>query len=188
MSFDHYLDFFVTAVLVTVAVSSVFFAVRAWIQRRYGFGSWLNREKYLFLITAVFCSCYSLNLYSGNLALYQEYVVNGVQTEGYVYHITKRERRGLKSARSNYYHVIRYQDRQHQLHETVYRSNGDMEVGDKVAVHYKKNNPADAYAVTYQESLFNTVIGIAQGVCWVLLTIVALVIILLNRKSVLRTK
>ena len=182
MTFEHYLDLFGAAVLVIVAVSSVFFAIKARIQKRYGFAGWLNRQKYILLITAIFCACYSLNLYFGNLALYREYVENGVQTEGYVYHITKRERRGLKSARFNYYHAIRYQDRQKKRHDTVYRDNCDMAIGDKVEVYYKPNNPEDAYVVTYRESLFNTVIGIIHGVCWGLLIIVALVIIRLNRK------
>ena len=183
MTFEHYLDLFGAAVLVIVAVSSVFFSIKAWIQKRYGFAGWLNRQKYILLITAIFCACYSLNLYFGNLALYREYVENGAQTEGYVYHITKRERRGLKSARFNYYHAIRYQDRQQKRHDTVYRDNCDMAIGDKVEVYYKPNNPEDAYVVTYRESLFNTVIGIIHGVCWGLLIIVALVIIRLNRKA-----
>lgn len=183
MTFEHYLDFFGTAVLVIVAASSVFFAIRAVIQKRYGFGGWLNNQKYIFLITAVFCACYSFNLYSENLALYHEYVVNGEHAEGCVYRVTKRERRGLKSARSNYYHAIRYKDNDNQEHKTVYRSNGSMDMGDVVEVYYKRNNPADAYVLTYRESLFNTIIGIIHGVCWGLLIIVALVIIRLNRKA-----
>ena len=165
----------------------VFFAIRALIQKRYGFAGWLNKQKYIFLVTAVFCAGYSLNLYSENLALYHEYVVNGEYAKGCVYHVTKRERRGLKSARSHYYHAIRYKDNDKQEHATVYRSNGGMDMGDKVEVYYKGNNPADAYVVTYQESLFNTVLGLIFGFCWVLLSFVAFVIIRLNRKKELRT-
>lgn len=183
MTFEHYFDLFGSAVLVIVAVSSAFFAIKALIQKRYGFGGWLNKQKYIFLITAVFCACYSLNLYAERLALYHEYVVNGGHTEGYVYHIAQRERRGLTSARSHYYHSIRYQVGQHQRHGTVYRSNDDMAIGDKVEVYYKRDNPSDAYVVTYQESLFNTIIGMIQGVCWGLLSIVAFAIIRLNRKK-----
>lgn len=183
MSFDYYVDLFGTAVLCIVAVGSSFYAIRALIQKRYGFGSWLNKQKYIFLIIAVFCSCYSLNLYAKKLALYQEYVDNGVQTEGSVCLITKRERRGLKSARFHYYHSICYQDTQQQRYVTVYRSNGNMETGDKVEVYYKSNNPSDAYVLTYQESLFNVIMGMMQGVCWGLLSIVAFAIIRLNRKS-----
>lgn len=183
MTFEYYLDFFGTAVLGIVAASSVFFAIRAVIQKRYGFGGWLNNQKYIFLITAVFCACYSFNLYSENLALYHEYVVNGEHTEGCVYRVTKRERRGLKSARFHYYHSICYQDTQQQRYVTVYRSNGNMEIGDKVEVYYKSNNPSDAYVLTYQESLFNVIMGMMQGMFWGLLSIVAFAIIWLNRKS-----
>ncbi len=164
MSFEHYFDLFATVVLGVVAVGSAFFAIRALIQKRYGFGGWLNKQKYLFLITAVFCSCYSLNLYAERLALYQEYVVNGEHAEGEVYHIARRERRGLKSARSHYYHSIRYLDRQQQRHVTVYRSNDDREIGDKVEVYYKSDKPADAYVLTYQESFFNAIV-VNRGVC-----------------------
>lgn len=58
-----------------------------------------------------------------------------------------------------------------------------MAIGDKVEVYYKRDNPSDAYVVTYQESLFNTIIGMIQGVCWGLLSIVAFAIIRLNRKK-----
>ena len=183
MDFDYYVDLFGAAVLGVVAVGATFYAIRALIQKRYGFGSWLNKQKYILLITAIFCSCYSLNLYAERLALYQEYVDNGVQTEGCVCHITKRERRGLKSARFHYYHSICYQDTQQQRYVTVYRSNGDMEIGDKVEVYYKSNNPSDAFVLTYQESLFNAIIGMIQGICWGMLPIVAFSIIWLNRKS-----
>lgn len=179
---DYYVDFFYTTLLGIVAAGASFYVIRALIQKRYGFGSWLNKQKYIFLITALFCSCYSLNLYAERLALYQEYVVNGVYTEGYVYHIAERERRGLKSALSHYYHSIRYRDWQQQHHATVYRSNDDMVIGDKVEVYYKNDNPADAYVVTYQESFFNVIVGMIQGVCWGLLSIVAFAIIRLNRK------
>lgn len=182
---EYYLETVITIVALTFSVLTCFFAVRALIQKRYGFGGWLYHHKYIFLITAVFCACYSLHLYSDHLVLYHEYVVNGEPAEGYVCHVTKRERSGLKSARSHYYHAIRYQDHAHQEHQTMYRSNGSMDKGNKVAVYYKRNNPADAYVVTYQESLFNTVIGLIHGICWVLLSIVAFIIIRLNRKSVL---
>ena len=183
MDFDYYVDFFYTTLLGIVAAGASFYAIRALIQKRYGFGSWLNKQKYIFLIIAVFCSCYSLNLYAKKLALYQEYVDNGVQTEGSVCHITKRERRGLKSARFHYYHSICYQDTQQQRYVTVYRSNGNMEIGDKVEVYYKSNNPSDAYVLTYQESLFNVIMGMMQGMFWGLLSVVAFAIICLNRKS-----
>lgn len=39
-------------------------------------------KKYIFLITAVFGACYSLNLYSENLALYHEYVIIRVCFDG----------------------------------------------------------------------------------------------------------
>lgn len=184
MDFDYYVDLFYTALLGIVASGASFYAIRALIQKRYGFGSWLNKQKYIFLIIAVFCSCYSLNLYAKKLALYREYVDNGVQTEGCVCLITKRERSGLKSARFHYYHSICYQDTQQQRYVTVYRSNGDMEIGDKVQVYYKSNNPSDAFVLTYQESLFNTIIGMIQGSCWGLLSIVAFAVIWLNRKSI----
>ncbi len=65
----------------------------------------------------------------------------------------------------------------------MYHSNGCMDRGSKVSVYYKRNNPADAYVVTCQESLFNTVIGLIHGICRVLLSIVAFAVILLNRKK-----
>ncbi len=134
----------------------------------------------------MFSACCSLNLYSENLALYHEYVTNGEYTEGCVCHITKRERKRLKSVGFNYYHAIQYKDNYNKEYKTVYRSNGSMNIGDKVEVYYKRGNPSDAYVLTYQESLFNTILGIILGVCCVLLSVVALVIIWLNRKSVLR--
>ncbi len=185
MGYQNFLESVITAVVLIFSVSACFFSIRALTQKRYGFGGWLNNHKYIFLIAAVFCACYSLNLYSENLALYHEYVVNGEHTEGCVYHVTKRERRGLRTARSNYYHTIRYIDNYNQEQKTVYRSNGSMDIGDIVEVYYKRNNPSDAYVVTYQESLCNTVCGIIFGICCVLLSIVSLVVIWLNRKSVL---
>lgn len=97
MGYQNFLESVIIAVALIFSVSACFFSIRALTQNRYGFGGWLNNHKYIFLITAVFCACYSLNLYSENLALYHEYVVNGEHTEGCVYHVTKRERRGLRN-------------------------------------------------------------------------------------------
>lgn len=178
--FFNYIDFFATSAMVIVALCLTIAAIRALVKRKYGFGSWY-RTKYhgkrhfgwSMLVTGVLGSFLCISRYSANLARHQEYVSNGVRTEGVVIPAHDRQT----------YVTIFYRDRQNTPYHLQYTRHSELDETKPICLYYKANNPRDAFVITYRESYFNCMIGLTQGGCWVLFTFVALVILRLNRKN-----
>lgn len=168
-----------------MSVSACAYFIRALIQKKYESESWIDDKKYLFLIAALFSAWFYLSLDYENLTLYQ-CVLNGEHTEGCVCQVSTKQSRGSIIALSDY--TIRYNDNSHQEHTTVCRSFDHFDIGDKADVYYKRDNPSEAYAVMHGDALLRTVLAGVFGICLVLLSIVAYVLVRHNTEFFRDTK
>ena len=180
------IDLYATVILTIVAISSTFFAIKALKNKKYGFGGWLGKGKYIFFLVSLL-SVGNLPQYFKNLETYREYTQKGIKTEGVVEHVYERKKRSLKSLQFEYQVTVFYRDQNLIPYRLIYKSNSKFDKGESVLLYYKTDNPRNAYVVTYHESYFHSMVCVIWGVCWGMIAFVTLIIIWLNRKSVLQT-
>ncbi len=180
LHFFNYIDIFATSAMVIITVSLTIASIRALIKKKYGFGSWYRQNPHRkfhigwsMLIAGILASFLCISRYSENLALYQEYVGNGVRTEGIISPAHEHQT----------YVTICYRDQQNRPYHLQYKRHSELDTTKPVCICYKPHNPRDAYVITYQESYFKCIVGLIQGGCWGLLIFVALVVLWLNRKN-----